>query len=96
VVRGLHAVADVAVSELTQHRQQLLRAVEQADRGADHLHQPLPLVRHVALEQRRQRGVGREQVAVEDRCRLRRDRRHAGEALTHEVDLHRGHDCVPG
>jgi CHASE1-domain containing sensor protein len=58
VVCCLHAVALVALGQALQHRHQRGQVIELADRRADHLHQALALLLHVALEQRAQAGIG--------------------------------------
>jgi hypothetical protein len=82
-------------AERAQHRQQRGRPVEQLQGAADHAHEALALVRHVALEQRAQRRIGTEEVVVEQRCGVARDRLDQGEAAAHEADLLYVHGRLP-
>ena len=72
------------------------RPVEQLQGAADHAHQALALVRHVALEQMAQRRVGAEQVVVEQGGGVARDRLDQGEGAAHEGDLLNVHGRAPG
>ena len=88
-------VAGMPGAERAQHRQQRGRPVEQLQGAADHAHQALALVRHVALEQMAQRRIGAEQVVVEQRGGVARDRLDQGEGAAHEGDLLNVHGRLP-
>jgi len=94
-VLGADPVAGMATAERAQHVHQRARPVEQLQGAADHAHQALALVRHVARKKRAERGIGPEQVVVEQGRGVAGDGLDEGEGAADEGDLSNVHGKLP-
>jgi len=88
------AVPCVAPAEIFDDRHQLIEPVETLDGGRQHLHQLLTLFFHVAAKHPFERRIELEQLLVEKRRRVVRDRRNDGEGVLDERFLSHGQHWV--